>query len=289
MSDPAIAVMPHGLSLGPKQTRLPLDQLIWPLGQPDRLVGGVLGDLARDDHVIVYPKTKLHYIPAFGTKAQISMVMGEPSVIHARHIRLLRYTWRRFFRVLTFHDELLSRLPNARLMPFGTTWVPNWRTLDTTKRRNISLIASAKTGTEGHKLRHQMVARVREAGLNVDIMGRGYTPFEEKSDGLAPYRFSVVIENVREKNYFSEKLVDSVLCDTVPIYWGCPNLDSFVDTSGMIICTSADEVWSAINLATPDIYDARSSALRTIKPAMDRYGQLERRAAEAINAELQGP
>ena len=65
------------------------------------------------------------------------------------------------------------------------------------------------------------------------------------ASGLVPYlleefrqiharHMAQVIENMREPNYFSEKLVDAVLCSTVPIYWGCPNLDRFVDPDGII-------------------------------------------------------
>ncbi|WP_050928250.1 glycosyltransferase family 10 domain-containing protein [Aestuariivita boseongensis] len=286
MSDPAIAVVPYGTFLGPKQAKLPLNALNWPLGQPERLKGGVLGDLTRSDHLIVYPKTKLHYLPSFGTRARISWVMGEPAIWHAKHIRLLKYTWRRFHRIFTFHQELLDRLPNARLMPYATTWVPNWRDLDFTKTRHMSLIASGKNHAPGHTLRHEMVTRSRAAGLDVDVMGHGYAPFEKKSDGLAPYKFSVVIENVQQKNYFTEKLLDAVLCDTVPIYWGCPNLEEFCDTSGIIRCNTEAELWAAIETASDAIYQERLPHLQAIKPAMDALGDLEKRAAQAILDEL---
>lgn len=286
MSDPAIAVLPYGTSIGPRQTKLPLNTLNWPLGQPDRLKGGVLGDLERTDHVIVYPKTNLHFLPYFGTRAHISWVMGEPAIFHARHIRYLKYTWRRFFRIFTFHQELLDTVPNSRLMPFGTTWVPNWREIDVTKSKHMSLIASAKKQVTGHRLRHALVSRVRAADLDVDVLGAGYVRFEEKSDGLAPYQFSVVIENVQQRNFFTEKLLDAVLCDTVPIYWGCPNLDDFCDTRGIIQCNTEDELWEAIQTANDDVYQARLPHLRAIKPTMDALGDLEKRAAQAILDEL---
>ena len=286
MSDPAVAVLPYGTFLGPKQANLPLSELNWPLGQPDRLKGGVLRDLRRTDHLIVYPKTKLHYLPYYGTRARISWVMGEPAIWHARHIRLLKYTWRRFFRIFTFHQELLDTVPNSRLMPYATTWVPNWREVDVTKSLKMSLIASGKNLTTGHQLRHSIVDRIQAEGLDVDILGHGYKPFEVKSDGLAPYKFSVVIENVQQPNYFTEKLLDAVLCDTVPIYWGCPNLEAFCDTQGIIRCRTEDEVWDAIQSATDELYAARLPHLQAIKPTMDALGDLEKRAAQAILDEL---
>lgn len=285
-SDVAIAVLPYGRALGPALATVPVDELIWPVGMPTRLSGKTVGDLAVSDHLIVFPKTTTHTTVRRGTRARISLILGEPSVIHAKHIRLLRLTHWRFYRVLTFNVDLLKALPNAVFFPLGTTWVPEWETLNLSKSRHMSLIASAKRDSAGHLLRHAMVDFVRDANIDCEVMGRGYTPFSAKADGLAPFRYSVVIENVRETNYFSEKLVDAVLCDTVPIYWGCPNIADFVDTRGMVICTNEDEMRDAIRAASVEDYEDRLPHLRAIRSELLRFCDLERRAAEAIRATL---
>lgn len=286
MTDPAIGFLPYGTALGRKLAHVPLADVSWPLGLPARLKGGRIGDLGRGDHLITFPKTAAHYALRPGTRARISLVFGEPSFVAAKHLRLLRLTYRRFFRVLSFNEELLARIPNGIFFPFGTTWVPEWRELPGSKSRMVSLIASAKRDSEGHRLRHAVVDWVRQSGQPVDIMGRGYLPFERKSDGLAPYRYSVVIENVRERNYFSEKLVDAVLCGTVPIYWGCPNIDRFVDTSGMILCRSEEDLRRAISAASEEDFARRLPKLRAIQEEMARYGDLERRAVQAVRDSL---
>jgi hypothetical protein len=286
MTDPAIAVLPYEQSLGPRASGLALSALNWPLGQPADLIGGVLGDLRRHDHLIAYPRTNMHFQLRRGTKARISLIMGEPRIIHARHINLLHYTHRRFHRVLTFNEELLRAIPNGIFFPLGTTWVPDWRDLDLRKTRMASLIASQKRISEGHKLRHAVVERVQKAGDDVDIMGQGYRPFEIKSDGLAPYRYSVVIENVREPNYFSEKLVDAVLCDTVPIYWGCPNLERFMDPSGIIQCQNLGDIQAALAGMSDADWQARLPALQALKPVLESHCGLEERAAQAVRNSL---
>ena len=212
--------------------------------------------------------------------------MGEPSAIHAKHYALLRLTYRRFFRILTFNETLIARIPNGVFFPYGTTWVPEWEGLDRNKSRGISLIASAKRDTEGHRLRHRMVERCRAAGLDVDVLGRGYQPFAQKAEGLAPYRFSVVIENMREENYFSEKLMDSVLCDTVPIYWGCPNLERFCDTDGVIQCDNEEALWQAILAATDQSYVEKLPALRAAQTQLALFADWEKRAAEAVRDQI---
>jgi len=287
MTDPAIAVLPYGRGLGRALASLPVAELIWPLGCPERLQGGVVGDLTAQDHLIVYPKTTTHFGINRGTRAQISLILGEPSVIHAKHLTLLRFSWRRFHKILTFNETLLARIPNGIFFPLGTTWVPEWRDLPLDKTHMTSLIASAKRDSEGHKLRHAIADWAQGDGRDVDIMGRGYKPFDRKSEGLAPYRYSVVIENVREPNYFSEKLVDAVLCNTVPIYWGCPNLDRFMNPDGIIQCSSADEIKQAIKQASDADFRTRLPALRALQPVLEPYCDLEKRAATAIRDHLE--
>ncbi|SLN22452.1 glycosyltransferase family 10 domain-containing protein [Ruegeria meonggei] len=286
MANPAIAILPYGHRLGPKLAGVPLSELIWPEGCPERLTGKTVGDLERTDHLIMYPNSTVHLGLRRGTRAQISLMMGEPSAIHAKHDRMLRYTWRRFFRVLTFHDVLLQGIPNAVFLPYGVTMVPDWQALSVEKTKSCSLIASAKRNLKGHQLRHSVINWVRDSGADVEIMGRGYTPFERKSDGLAPYRFSVVIENVRERNYFSEKLTDTILCATVPIYWGCPNISDFFDTSGMVLCKTETDIHRAIQSVSPEDYARRLPHLHSIQQQAAEFGAFERRAVAALRAEL---
>ncbi len=48
-----------------------------------------------------------------------------------------------------------------------------------------------------------------------------------KREGIAPYQYSVCIENCSRDSYWTEKIVDSILCWTVPIYFGAPNIHKF--------------------------------------------------------------
>lgn len=49
-----------------------------------------------------------------------------------------------------------------------------------------------------------------------------------KFDALKDYRFSICCENSSEKNYISEKFFDCILTNTVPIYYGCKNVDNLL-------------------------------------------------------------
>lgn len=58
---------------------------------------------------------------------------------------------------------------------------------------------------------------------------RGALAPDRKESGLEPYRYSIAVEAVSEPNYASEKLFDCLLCETLPLYWGCPNLEDWLD------------------------------------------------------------
>lgn len=281
-TNPKVAMLPYGVRLGPRPSRFPLDRLDWPLGVPDGIAGKTLADLSPRDHLLMPPRNTAHFRFEFGTPAKVSLVFAEPRAVHGRHMRLLPLTYRRFHRILTADETLLAQIPNGRFFPFGSTWLTQPDSLDLTKTAMCSLIASAKRDLEGHLLRHAVVDWVRQTGQPVEVMGRGYRPFADKSEGLAPYRYSVVIENVRERNYFSEKLVDAVLCETVPIYWGCPNIDDFFDLTAMIVCNSFEDVKEAIASMSQADYAARQPVLRQQRKAAEVYADFAGRAARLL-------
>lgn len=289
MTTPRIAFLPYGQALGLRSARLPLATLDWPLGAPADAEGGTLADLGPEDHLIVPPRDTLHLRPGFGTRARVSLLFREPRAIHGHHMRLLKlYSHRRFFRVLTGDPWLLSAIPNAVEFPMGGTWVPHWRELSLEKRAMCSLIASDKRSQPGHKLRHAVVDWARATGADIEIMGRGYRAFADKAEGLAPYRYSVVIENVREPGYFSEKLVDALLCGTVPIYWGAPDIGRFFDTGAMIVCESLEDLQRAVAEMSEADFAARAEALADARAVAASFADIEGRAAQAVLAAAQG-
>ena len=60
-------------------------------------------------------------------------------------------------------------------------------------------------------------------------------PLSSKYILFEKHQFSIVIENTREKNYFSEKLMDCLITKTIPIYYGCQNIGDYFNTDGWIL------------------------------------------------------
>ena len=66
--------------------------------------------------------------------------------------------------------------------------------------------------------------------------------------------FNIVIENVNHLNWYN-KIGDNFLTKTVPLYWGCTNVeDSGYDERGIIRFTTPEELINILNNLTPETY-----------------------------------
>jgi len=223
----------------------PVEKLEWP--NQEIPIAKTVGDLGPDDQIVVYPNSDIFFKPRPKLKCKVSLVITEPKAIHAKYYRLLLLIRHRFYRVICRYPEYAKKHQNVLLLPVVDTWVSDkaiMRLVEKTKE--CSLIASAKRNLEGHLLRHRIASWCKLNAEGVDLLGKGYRPFENKDDGLATYNYSIVIENNQEREYFTEKLLDCILCDTIPIYWGCPNIGDYFDINGIIICKNEDDIKRAV-------------------------------------------
>jgi hypothetical protein len=66
--------------------------------------------------------------------------------------------------------------------------------------------------------------------------------------------FSITVENCQQDYYFSEKLIDTILTGTIPIYWGCPSIGDFFDIDGLIVFNTLDELENILDNISPELY-----------------------------------
>jgi hypothetical protein len=74
--------------------------------------------------------------------------------------------------------------------------------------------------------------------------------------------FSIAIENAVNTNYFTEKIVDCFLTGTIPIYYGCPNIEQFFNSDGIITFTTQEELDEILNTLTPELYQSKLESVR---------------------------
>jgi len=120
--------------------------------------------------------------------------------------------------VMTNNTDIIKNHPKqTKFMPFGGSWIQKNNQLIHKKSQMCSMIYSNKKSQIGHQLRHTIASTIQ----GVHLYGEGANnPIKIKDVGLMDYMFSIVVENVQLEGYFTEKIIDSLLMGTIPIYWG---------------------------------------------------------------------
>lgn len=182
-----------------------------------------------------------------------------------------------FDLVFTFDRRLLDRLPNARFVPFsagikldfqkrdfGLDLLVETENLYVRKTRLISMLSSDKRMCSLHELRIDTARKLRRAGL-----ADGFGTFDpdlsycRAFDTVAPYRFSVVFENVIDDFFFTEKITNCFACQTIPIYVGAPCIGDFFNLDGIISVRPerVSDLEGICRKATASFYEERLSAV----------------------------
>ena len=137
------------------------------------------------------------------------------------------------------------------------------------KTKLMSVVSSNKAFTEGHRKRLDFVQKLKEYyGDQLDVFGRGINDFDDKWDVLADYKYSIAIENDYCEDWVTEKFFDCLYTETLPFYYGCPNLESYVDKKSFvrIDINDFDKTIETINLCIKnDEYQIRKEILSSGK------------------------
>jgi hypothetical protein len=192
--------------------------------------------------------------------------------------------------VLTTDEDVLTTTSNAVLFPYGTTWLGKTKTNHndslglvqddilnqvSDKQNTISFMTTNHFGAPGYSMR-QIVWNNRHlikyptvfysstrfvtnqptwnGLLFSDTLHDGLLPNDDKIN-LFKSKFSIAIENNKEKWYFSEKLIDCLITKTIPIYWGCSDIERFFDTRGIIVFDNPEDFFEKIKNITDKTYE----------------------------------
>lgn len=97
------------------------------------------------------------------------------------------------------------------------------------KQKVISVFCSNKIMYEHQRLRLRFVLKIKEYFKDkIDWFGAGVNELSPKWRGMAPYKYHLALENQSTYNVISEKLFDSFLSLSYPIYWGAPNAGDYL-------------------------------------------------------------
>lgn len=107
------------------------------------------------------------------------------------------------------------------------------------KPGRLSCVMSNKKQTIGHRTRLEFLKKYVNKYADVDIFGwalgsedfgncfKGTLPRENTAGGYKDYIYSFVCENGSHPNYATARLFDCFLNWSIPIYWGCSDLEEY--------------------------------------------------------------
>ena len=163
------------------------------------------------------------------------------------------------------HQGFLHRLASINYIP--------------KKNKIMSIMVSHKKEAPGHIYRHKLVEAILKTNLPIDIWGNGTDVYRYKNDERVKtnfddlhnmydnYKFHIAIENFTTPHYISEKILNCLICSTMPVYWGCKNVSNYIDNVILLsqnddlnnrlvndinlltkICDNPDEYYKPVNL-----------------------------------------
>jgi len=142
------------------------------------------------------------------------------------------------------------------------------------KNKLMSIIVSKKQFAPGHLYRHQLVYKIIELNLPIDIYGRGSRKYKYNrimgefydNEPYETYSFSICIENTICNHYFSEKIITPLMYNCMPIYLGCKNISNYVENTIILTGDIQKDIITIISIIeNPNMFYKKTYTERNIK------------------------
>ena len=218
---------------------------------------------------------------------KVLVYCGEPdAVLNITEEVIERHS--EFDLILTWKEEVLEYCKNSEKFLFGGPKTINDSNFKENKKNQISYLTSSKNFTKGHSLRQGIWDFLSQHDFDGDyeLNIHRSPPYIEKEIMFNNAKFSIIVENSVEKNYFSEKLIDCLCTNTIPIYNGCPNIFDYFDKKSFLIFNSLDELIEIIENLNDDYYEQCMDSIKNNYELSlqywDYYGRICKKIEEKI-------
>ena len=156
-----------------------------------------------------------------------------------------------FTTIFTWHDDYVDGKKYHKLLYPTPQHFPQVEDVDFDKRKLLVNITGNKNSSHPRELYSERRKTIRYFekhhpdqfdlfGVNWNKEGDDYYPsyrgtVNHKWDVMPQYRFALSYENMYdERGYVTEKILDPMRVGCVPVYWGAPNIDQYVDPNAFI-------------------------------------------------------
>lgn len=191
----------------------------------------------------------------------------EPNEYFGRHDWIIQ-NQHLFNVILTWNDKILNNCENALFLPFGHTWfTPDQYEKEHKKEFKIAHLRGNLLKSYGHQIRWEILDRKNEIKIPIkffETYGDRYNIERAKIDKEEVFgdsMFGVAIENFSHRGFFTEKILDCFLLKTIPIYWGCSNIENFFNKEGIIKFETPDDFIYISNRLTEDYYNSKKDII----------------------------
>lgn len=189
--------------------------------------------------------------------------------------------------ILTWDEEILEKCSNSKMFYCGMTWIRQddmQHVINDKKRFEVSTSCTSKNTTHNHRMRQKLWNRQLEIKNITNVFWNsshcsmpminnnpvlGEHPHQKIDMFFAQYH--IAIENSCMNNYFSEKLMDCFMTETIPIYIGCPNVDKFFNINGIIVAKDENDVIEICNSLDVNFYESKITSIKENKELCKEY------------------
>lgn len=201
---------------------------------------------------------------------KVAWVCESRSIFHTMHVPLM--SWEKNLELISNSYDLVfvsdkqwcGKHKNIKYCPAGSNypWIRIPKELPI-KDKLVSMVASPKQFTEGHRFRHTIAQKYKD---KLDLFGGACgsqrfgilsSPWEHKEITTSPYMFSIVVENDTYETYYTEKITDCFAAGTVPVYWGAPDISEHFNSDGILKLTDNFDISSL----TKELYLSKMEAI----------------------------
>ena len=219
------------------------------------------------------------------------IILNEPNQLFGHH-DVVQKCFSNYNLILTWGQDVVDNCPNAQLFIHGETnldklYINSYKN-NPIRNFEVTFLSGVLKLIEGHKLRHKILdieSKVKipnkfwkvlddfnhETGNRpgyrdpgCDVITKEGTPIEGEGKKQVWNRnsmFHIAVENSKNLNYYTDKIVDCFATKTIPIYWGAPNIEDYFNKDGIITFKDENDLVEILNNLTEKDYQNRLEAV----------------------------
>ena len=97
-------------------------------------------------------------------------------------------------------------------------------------------LISNNISSDGFRLKFiNELNKYKKVDMGGKILNNVGGPIQNKIEFLSLYKFSIAMENSEGDGYLSEKIIDSLIAGTIPIYYGDYTIDEYINPKSFIL------------------------------------------------------